>query len=700
MERYDNIVKIEEIRKLTDEGQYQRAVRILDTMDLHRIKSLTDLSILADVLTENERFDEAMELLNRIYEKSKTRRVIYQMVELAIKQKDVEQAEEYLLRYQKAAPHDSYRFIFRYYIDKLKGEPADTLIDSLEQLKEFEYIEVWAYELAKLYHKAGMKDKCIRECSDIILWFGEGIYVDKAKLLKAYYVGEIDPVHILKAKDRNETIQRLGLDKTKDYRNIREQINEYLSGTEEERAESLEGTGEETKTVPERHTEQRGNVITESKIPEAVTSDFKSTDSKMAEPEETAGNDHVEYNHAFFYENGKVREMAAINKALETTEKEEIEEDAEVAEKELTVGKVKIAETEVTEGKSATEGKSDTAETEETAESEDKAETKENEEKEVIKEIETREEIEAREEIEVKEKIETRKETEAREITEEIVEEIAETEETKETAIKEEAAEESIFTLFEKASFDYQKELGGFLLSEKVKTQFRHSLEGILSDSSNSRFLCIIGEKQSGKTSLALKICKGLFYLNWIKSDRIAKISGENLNKVDIRKQKEKLNGCSLIIENPGEIQAEAAKGLYSFFRGMGDNIFAILEGSQEEIRRFLEEYPLLKEYFAYEICLTTYTLKQLVLFAVGYLENNNYLLKSEAKEAITNAIESATIGNDPEAYGKAMKLAVRTKKAAGERYKALLGDILSSGKLTEEDLLYITKDDILAAEK
>ncbi|BCK01832.1 tetratricopeptide repeat protein [Anaerocolumna chitinilytica] len=690
MERYDNIVKIEEIRKLTDEGQYQRAVRILDTMDLHRIKSLTDLSILADVLTENERFDEAMELLNRIYDKSKTRRVIYQMVELAIKQKDVEQAEEYLLRYQKAAPHDSYRFIFRYYIDKLKGEPADTLIDSLEQLKEFEYIEVWAYELAKLYHKAGMKDKCIRECSDIILWFGEGIYVDKAKLLKAYYVGEIDPVHILKAKDRNETIQRLGLDKTKDYRNIREQINEYLSGTEEERAESLEGTGEETKTVPERHTQQRGNAITESKIPEAVTADFRSTDSKMAEPEETAGNDHVEYNHAFFYENGKVREMAAINKALETTEKEETEEDGEAAEKGVTVGKVKIAETEVTEGKSATEGMAELAETEETAESEDKAETKENEVKEVIKEIEAREEIEA------KEKIETRKETEAREITEEI----AETEETKETEINEEAAEESIFTLFEKASFDYQKELGGFLLSEKVKTQFRRSLEGILSDSSNSRFLCIIGEKQSGKTSLALKICKGLFYLNWIKSDRIAKISGENLNKVDIRKQKEKLNGCSLIIENPGEIQAEAAKGLYSFFRGMGDNIFAILEGSQEEISRFLEEYPLLKEYFAYEICLTTYTLKQLVLFAVGYLENNNYILKSEAKEAITNAIESATTGNDPDAYGKAMKLAVRAKKAAGERYKALLGDILSSGKLTEEDLLYITKEDIIAAEK
>ena len=75
----------------------------------------------------------------------------------------------------KTAPQDSYRFIFRYRIDKLKNEPYEVLIESLEELKEYDYIEKWAYELAKLYHKAGKKDKCVRECSDIILWFGDGI---------------------------------------------------------------------------------------------------------------------------------------------------------------------------------------------------------------------------------------------------------------------------------------------------------------------------------------------------------------------------------------------------------------------------------------------------------------------------------------------------------------------------------------------
>lgn len=670
MERYDNIVKIEEIRKLTDEGQYQRAARILDTMDLHRIKSLTDLSILADVLTENERFDEAMELLNRIYEKSKTRRVIYQMVELAIKQKDVEQAEEYLLRYQKAAPHDSYRFIFRYYIDKLKGEPAEVLIDSLEQLKEYEYIEVWAYELAKLYHKAGVKDKCIRECSDIILWFGEGLYVDKAKLLKAYYVGEIDPVHILKAKDRNETIQRLGLDKTKDYRNIRDQINEYLSGAEEGKAENKEqtlqspghnpiadqekaaGFGAEAEILKEEEVRNHYPNHREKEIVNAVPHDEELKAELDVTGPETAESKTAEF---------KAAEPERTEKKAESEVAEPEMAGPEITElvTELVMTEPEMPEDEIPDSNTA---ESEGTEPEEPAEN-GSIEYNQNTNQNIFAEEEERETQEkaAAEEKEVQGKPE----------------------------------EESIFTLFEKASFDYRKELGGFLLTEEVKGQFRHSLEGILSDSSNSRFLCIIGERQSGKTSLALKVCKGLYYLNWIKSDRIAKISGENLNKVDIRKQKDKLYGSSLIIENPGVIQAETAKRLYSFFKEMRDNIFAVLEGSKEEVNRFLEEFPFLKEFFAYEISLTTYTLRQLVVFAGGYLENNNYKLKGEAKEALASAIETATAGNDPEAYAKAMKIAVKTKKAAEERYKTLLGDILNSGKLTEEDLLYITKEDI-----
>lgn len=241
MERYENIIKIEQIRKLVEENQYIKAQNILDTMDISRIKTLTDLSIIADVLTQNERFDDAMKVLTKIYTKTKTRRILYQLVDLSIKRGNVRDAEDYLSRYTKIAPMDPYRYVFRYCIDKLNSESYDELISSLEQLKEHEYIEVWAYELAKLYHKAGMKDKCVRECSDIVLWFGDGIYVEKAKLLKAYYVGEINPIHMLKAKEKREAEKKLGLDKTKDYSTIRSQIDQFLANDESnETSESVE----------------------------------------------------------------------------------------------------------------------------------------------------------------------------------------------------------------------------------------------------------------------------------------------------------------------------------------------------------------------------------------------------------------------------------------------------------------------------
>ena len=90
-------------------------------------------------------------------------------------------------------------YIFRYKIDKLKKEPYIILIDSLKKLKNHTYIEKWAYELAKLYYKAEMEKECIRECSDLILWFGEGSYVEKAKILKAYYSGEVDKDEIIES---------------------------------------------------------------------------------------------------------------------------------------------------------------------------------------------------------------------------------------------------------------------------------------------------------------------------------------------------------------------------------------------------------------------------------------------------------------------------------------------------------------------
>ncbi len=683
MERYENIVKIEEIRKLTDGGQYQKAVKILDTMEIHKIKSLTDLSVLADVLTENGRLDEAMGLLERIYEKSKTRRILYQMVELAIKKGDAKLADAYLVKYMQAAPNDSYRFIFRYYIDKLKGEPLEVLMDSLEQLKEYEYIEVWAYELAKLYHKAGLKDKCVRECSDIVLWFGDGIYVDKAKLLKAYYVGELDPIHMLKAKDKNEARQRLGLDKTKDYSSIREQINLYLD--REDKAKAQSPAAYEAYKVPR---EAGGYETNKYETNDAVL--YNKNDTPEAETEEVI----VDKSQA------AVPDEAKVKVGYESQEIAEAEAEAASESRRL--------EAVTYEGQAVSENESLEAVTYEEQAASENASTKAAVYKEKLA-LEDETQVSAAYEDQETAKINNVVSDYAHPAEDKVEETpvyINNTEQkyavTAEKPImkSEEVCEDSVFSLLDKKKFDYRKEFGGFFQIDTVKEELRHCLENILSDSSKNLFMMVTGEKESGKSTLAFKVCKALYSVEWIKTDKIAKITGENLNRVNILTQKEKLYGASLIIEKPTVINSVSAEKLYRFIKEMGNNIFIVLEGTKEEVGSFLETYPEYMNYFLHEISLsTTYNLKQLMGFVNQYMENKEYKFQEDALEEFIKSVEKILSSEEKGTYGKVMQLASKVRKAADTRYKNLLGDIIGSGNITQEDLLYIIKEDITMEE-
>lgn len=219
MGSYEIIVKIEEMRRRMEESDASSAQKILDTIEIKRIKNMSDLSLIAEVYAENERYEEALQLYLRIYEKTKSRKSLFQLVDLNIKLRIQEDAERYLRDYEKLAARDFYKYIFRYKIDKLKGESYETLIDTLETLKNTEYMEKWAYELAKTYYKAGMEKECIQECSDIILWFGEGTYVEKAKLLRSYYSGEADKTEImdeLKRRAMEDTGRNLDTDMVKE----------------------------------------------------------------------------------------------------------------------------------------------------------------------------------------------------------------------------------------------------------------------------------------------------------------------------------------------------------------------------------------------------------------------------------------------------------------------------------------------------
>ena len=184
-------MKCAQVRSLANEKQYRNAYEVIQTINIDQVTAITDLNTIADVYIQLQNYAEAKEIYLKLYERFPTRRVLYQLVYLSLKCGEIEEAEEFYSEYE-TIDKSSDKIILRYYIDKTKGADRQTLIRHLQEMKKEDYMEEWAYELAKLYHKEGMSEACVEECSDIILWFGEGLIVEKARLLRYHYIDGVD----------------------------------------------------------------------------------------------------------------------------------------------------------------------------------------------------------------------------------------------------------------------------------------------------------------------------------------------------------------------------------------------------------------------------------------------------------------------------------------------------------------------------
>lgn len=184
--------KIEEMKQLMEEQNFEQAALVADDIPVKRVKSAYELNLIGKAYKCNGDFLQARDAFERSYEMRCSRPVIIDIMDCCLEAKDLDGAEKYFDEYHKVAPEDKVtQYKYRYRIEKRKGRERRLLIMILEELKALEYIEEFAYELAKQYHKAGMAEECMRECEDIILWFGFGPTVERAKTLLAYYKGEI-----------------------------------------------------------------------------------------------------------------------------------------------------------------------------------------------------------------------------------------------------------------------------------------------------------------------------------------------------------------------------------------------------------------------------------------------------------------------------------------------------------------------------
>ena len=251
MDKYEYKVRADEIKTLIADAE---AVKIADSIDWRRVKSVMMLCTISDLYKINRRYEESRDILLLAYERhTGGRLIVYSLCELSIKLEEYVQAIEYYKEFVQIAPKDTGRYILQYKLYEAQDVSLEERIAVLEEFKKKEYREKWAYELAYLYHRVGLATKCVEECNEMFLWFGEGRYVLKALELKALHEA-LTPEQQAKLDELKEGAQevpfttgRVEINEVAREATEDEEDGEFARDEEEEDSESVPET---TREIP------------------------------------------------------------------------------------------------------------------------------------------------------------------------------------------------------------------------------------------------------------------------------------------------------------------------------------------------------------------------------------------------------------------------------------------------------------------
>lgn len=237
-------IKLEEINKLVQNKDYKGAMNIVDSIDWRRVKNVRTLCVVGEIYAANRRYEDSKEIFLLAYHKASIgKNILYRLVEISLRMKNVDEATEFYEEYKQVAPNDSSQYILQYKIARVKNISLDEQIKILEEYKEHEFTEKWSYELAALYYKAGEKEKSLELCNEIILWFSEGKYVMKAYDLKQR-MGELTGEE--KAKYEKQFVPKL----------IKPEEAGNIKKAEQDRPEDSEEEKDLEKETSEKFTEE------------------------------------------------------------------------------------------------------------------------------------------------------------------------------------------------------------------------------------------------------------------------------------------------------------------------------------------------------------------------------------------------------------------------------------------------------------
>ena len=755
MDKYEYSLKLEEINRLVENDNYEDAAKIADTVDWKRVRNARTLCMVSEIYEANDRLEDSRDVLMRAYRRAQGgRMIVYRLAEVAIQMREFDEAIEYYSEFADIAPNDYSRYVLKYKIYKGRGSRLEEQIAILEEYKEKEYTEKWAYELALLYYKAGEEQKCVEECDDLVLWFRQGDYVIKALELKSRLTpltaeqraiyehrDELTPNKAELVEAAVPTLEKVITEKmpTSEEEAITDNI---ISETEKELAQAVSQHAAEAQAEKEDQDNSwryhTGPERTEEEHKEAEIEQEKSAEEVSAEgensPKEILGENSDKQEPSV---EDLQREIANSMRELvsDITRKESDEGIIEpMNDKPVHSGTAQTEERTEPPKENiddvlmamavGTEEQAMAEEESEPAQEESEAETKESEEEKVPEvpgtdteaqkgaeqpKAETEEEgisAEIRETGEVSQVPETDTQKPAGDTIDlsAALERAAGVENMRPNtaepnAAKEEAKKEPVsnaipqLTLEEQYIFSYFSSIQG--LREQIAAALQDAKQKVKLDrTSRSGNVVITGLPGSGRTTLAIRIAKALSKYKGENSARVAKIYAEDFNKKDIPSTVARIAGGTLIIEEAGDLSDSVAKQLAKAMEFRTDGLVIILEDEKHLLKALFDRHPELAEKFTSEVTVPIFTNDELVAFGKTYAFDEDYKIDDMATMVLYNRIGEKQTSEHPVTVLDVKDIvddAIRNSEKLGLRK---LGMILSKKRYDSEDRIILYEKD------
>lgn len=686
-------IKLEEINHLVEKKDYKCAMSVVDSIDWRRVKNVRTLCVVGEIYAANKRYEDSREIFLLAYHRASIgKNILYRLIEVSLKMGDVEEAEEFYNEFLEIAPNDNTKYILQYKIYKEKGASLESQIKILEEYKEREFTEKWTYELAKLYYKAGDKEKCLSLCDEMVLWFSEGSYVMKAldlKMRMGVLTGEEkekyekqfvpkllapEDAELLKEKKASEAPEegfsegpaiesiRIRSDKDlSDAETLQDKISKgfrdiFGSKKKEEEEESLQEE-DPAEEIPEEMIKQTISKEEFAEIPQLEKEGAAPTpaaEMKMPElniPESIKKPEIVMPSFIM----GSMDEIAASVEE-ERKEKEEQpnqeEEDFDFNLEDTILAAASAQGIDIP----------------------DKTEEEENlsgeEEPSVEEKSETEEALELEEEPMTEEDLQRAEEeflnggsAEREEFDSELFEETIQEEGQEEPSLEElhlteeEELEQFIDSMkpvddrdaldivpraselddAEKKLFTYFAKIPG--MKEQIVEALTDVQEAAADSTSKTGNIIVMGGKETGKTrligSLIPAICRELN----LEAAKVAYVFAEQINGKNISAMVQKLSGGFFVIENANQLTQETADQLEKAMDADTEGMIVILEDEKIGMRKLIARFPKLAKKFTSVINIPVFTNDELVMFAKVYTKENGYRIDQMGLLALYNLI-------------------------------------------------------------